>query len=209
MTIAATDINNGSSDACGIASIVLDVTDFNCSDVGANTVTLTITDNNGNDSQCNSVVTVIDTISPTISCPADKIEYVDSSCNFAIPDYTGEATAIDNCSGITVSQSPVAGTIISGQSTVQTITLTASDDNGNTAQCNFIITLSDTITHTIDCPANKTEYVDANCNFTIPDYTGEATSYDNCGAVTITQVPIAGTIITRKWNCSGDYFNSR
>jgi gliding motility-associated-like protein len=196
VTIAAAGINNGSSDACGIASMVLDVTDFNCSDVGANTVTLTVTDNNGNDSQCNSVVTVIDTISPTIACPADKIEYVDASCNFAIPDYTGEATANDNCGSVTVSQSPIAGTVITGHGTVQIITLTADDGNANTANCTFSVTLSDTISPTISCPADKIEYVDASCNFAIPDYTGEATANDNCGSVTVTQSPIAGTVIT-------------
>ncbi len=72
VTIAAADVNNGSSDACGIASMVLDITDFTCSDVGANTVTLTVTDNNGNTDQCQSTVTVIDTISPYSSMPGYK-----------------------------------------------------------------------------------------------------------------------------------------
>jgi gliding motility-associated-like protein len=196
VTIAAASVNNGSSDACGIASMVLDVTDFTCADVGTNVVTLTVNDLNGNSGTCNSNVTVSDTISPTISCPADKIEYVDASCNFTLPDYTGEATANDNCGAFTVTQSPIAGTLITGHGTVQTITLTANDGNGNTTDCNFSVTLSDTISPTISCPADKIEYVDASCNFTIPDYAGEATVNDNCGAVTVTQAPIAGTVIT-------------
>ena len=40
--ITAADVNNGSSDACGIATMILDKTAFNCSNVGANTVTLTV-----------------------------------------------------------------------------------------------------------------------------------------------------------------------
>ena len=45
-SISAADVDNGSSDACGIADLSLSQTDFDCSHVGANTVTLTVTDNN-------------------------------------------------------------------------------------------------------------------------------------------------------------------
>ncbi|MDN3633154.1 HYR domain-containing protein, partial [Neolewinella lacunae] len=40
-------VGNGSSDACGIASLALNVTDFTCANVGPNEVTLTVTDVNG------------------------------------------------------------------------------------------------------------------------------------------------------------------
>jgi hypothetical protein len=40
----ATAVDNGSSDACGIASLVLSQTAFVCSEVGANVETLTVTD---------------------------------------------------------------------------------------------------------------------------------------------------------------------
>ena len=39
-SITTTDIDNGSSDACGIATITLDESSFDCSVVGGNTVTL-------------------------------------------------------------------------------------------------------------------------------------------------------------------------
>ncbi|MDP2114658.1 MAG: HYR domain-containing protein, partial [Bacteroidota bacterium] len=57
-TITAAQVNNGSTDNCGIASIVVSKTAFNCSNVGANTVTLTVTDVNGNVSTGTAVVTV-------------------------------------------------------------------------------------------------------------------------------------------------------
>ena len=60
VAIVAADVDNGSSDACGIASMMLDNTAFDCSDVGANTVTLTVTDNNGNVQTGTAVVTVED-----------------------------------------------------------------------------------------------------------------------------------------------------
>ncbi|MDB5122453.1 MAG: hypothetical protein JWP94_582 [Mucilaginibacter sp.] len=58
-TITPAQIDNGSNDACGIKSISLNKTTFDCSTQGANTVTLTVTDNHGNVSTGTAVVTVI------------------------------------------------------------------------------------------------------------------------------------------------------
>ncbi|MBO6943832.1 MAG: HYR domain-containing protein, partial [Psychroserpens sp.] len=57
-TITPSDINNGSSDNCGIASISASQTAFTCSDEGTNNVTLTVTDTSGNIDTCIAVVTV-------------------------------------------------------------------------------------------------------------------------------------------------------
>ncbi|MBC7915831.1 MAG: CehA/McbA family metallohydrolase, partial [Pyrinomonadaceae bacterium] len=56
--ISADDINNGSSDDCGIASLALSKTNFNCSEIGNNPVTLTVTDKSGNSSSASSIVTI-------------------------------------------------------------------------------------------------------------------------------------------------------
>jgi len=71
VTIAATDVNNGSSDSCGSLSYSLDKSSFDCSNVGANTVSLTVTDANGNHASASATVTVHDVTPPTIACPAD------------------------------------------------------------------------------------------------------------------------------------------
>ncbi len=52
-------IDNGSSDNCGIATVSIDQTTFDCSQVGFNTVTVTITDNSGNQSVGTVVINVI------------------------------------------------------------------------------------------------------------------------------------------------------
>src|SRR5206468_143065 len=67
-SITAAQINNGSTDACGIASLSLDKTSFVVSNVGTNTVTLTVTDNNGNSSTCTATVTVVDAVPPVAVC---------------------------------------------------------------------------------------------------------------------------------------------
>src|SRR5690606_32044803 len=59
-TITTANINNGSSDNCGIASMSLSQTLFDCSDIGTNNVILTVMDATGNSSTCTAVVTVQD-----------------------------------------------------------------------------------------------------------------------------------------------------
>ncbi|KGL63146.1 immunoglobulin-like domain-containing protein [Polaribacter sp. Hel1_85] len=65
-SIVPTDIDNGSSDACGIESLVLDITSFDCANLGDNTVTLTVTDVNGNVNSQEAIITVIDNIAPIV-----------------------------------------------------------------------------------------------------------------------------------------------
>ncbi|MCC5944553.1 MAG: T9SS type A sorting domain-containing protein, partial [Bernardetiaceae bacterium] len=54
-------------------------------------------------------------------------------------DYTGMATADDNCS-VSVTQTPVAGTILTDTTTI--ITLTATDASGNSVDCSFEVTVT-------------------------------------------------------------------
>ena len=68
-TITGAQADNGSSDACGIASLVPSKTTYGCADVGTpSTVTLTVTDNNSNVSTATFTVTVEDNVSPTAVC---------------------------------------------------------------------------------------------------------------------------------------------
>ena len=59
-SIVAGDLNNLSSDNCGIQNVTLDIFDFDCSDLGSNTITLTVFDTSGNSSTCTTTVTVLD-----------------------------------------------------------------------------------------------------------------------------------------------------
>ncbi|GAA4743172.1 lectin-like domain-containing protein [Flavisolibacter ginsenosidimutans] len=65
-SIAPADVNDGSTDNCGIQSVTVSPSTFNCSNIGANKVTLTVTDVHGNVSTCSATVTVVGTI-PTCS----------------------------------------------------------------------------------------------------------------------------------------------
>ena len=60
VTISPSDVDGGSTYECGLQSMTLSETDFDCSDVGPNTVTLTVTDENNDSDNCMATVTVED-----------------------------------------------------------------------------------------------------------------------------------------------------
>ncbi|MFM9950597.1 MAG: T9SS type A sorting domain-containing protein [Saprospiraceae bacterium] len=64
-------------------------------------------------------------------------------------------------------------------------------------RCTLTVTVIDEIAPTITCPGNQTLALGANCSGVLPDYTGLATQVsDNCGQITVTQSPEAGTVVS-------------
>ena len=64
-TLTPSQVDGGSNAYCDIASMSIDLTDFNCDDLGPHQVTLTIIDTNGNTSSCTTTVTITD---PLFAC---------------------------------------------------------------------------------------------------------------------------------------------
>ena len=68
VTVLPGDVDNGSYDDCGIASMSVSPNTFDCSQIGPHSVTLTVTDNSGSSSTCTATVTVDGAIpTPTIA----------------------------------------------------------------------------------------------------------------------------------------------
>ncbi|MEZ5001690.1 MAG: HYR domain-containing protein [Chitinophagales bacterium] len=196
-SITTGQINNGSSDACDIANLALDITDFDCSSVGGNVVTLTVTDDNSNSSICTATVTVEDNIDPVIlgGCPSDITTFNSAqNCNQLVS--WDHPTTTDNC-GIasTVFSSP--GVVITDFGTsvgafglfsvgVSTVTYTVTDDNSNVSTCTFTITVEDNENPVITgCPSEINIGTDlglcgAQAFWTAP------TASDNCPGVVMT-----------------------
>ena len=172
--------------------------------MGANAtqvVTFSVDDNNGNVASCEFTVTLRDGTPPAITCPTPGPLTLDGDCSVALPDFTGQAVVTDDCAMggmITVAQSPGPNTLLTFDGQQTTVTLTAADGNGNSANCQFTVTAEDTAAPTIACPTDREETVSADCDFTLPDYTGEAAVADNCSepaGITVTQTPAPGTVI--------------
>src|SRR5690606_38106677 len=124
---------------------------------------------------------------------------LDTACEAALPDYTGLGTADDNCGVQSVTQSPVAGTVVSGAGNM-IVTLTVTDINGLTNCCTFTVTKVDNTAAIITCPATQTLVLDAACEAALPDYTALVVANDNCGVQSVTQSPIPGTSVSGAGN---------
>jgi gliding motility-associated-like protein len=158
--------------------------------LGITTVTITVTDDSGNLITCNADINVVDGSSPTITtCAGDKTLSTDASCKSTLPDLTGEVVAIDNGSIASITQSPAAGTTI-GQG-VSTVTITVTDDSGNSVTCTAYVTVIDDSDPVISgCPTDITitaddEYCGNTATWSTP------TASDNC-SVTLTSTHNSG-----------------
>jgi hypothetical protein len=140
VTIVSADLDGGSTDNCGPVTFSATQTTFTCADLGANILNLAVIDLTGiNVSFCNPTVTVLDTISPVITCPGNQNEVATVNCDFMLPNYLTSVTGTDNCNGVvTFTQSPSAMSLINANTTV---TVTGDDGNGNTSTCTFDVIL--------------------------------------------------------------------
>src|SRR5437773_4877995 len=144
--------------------------------LGTHTITVTATDAAGNSATCTTTCTVADTTAPSVSCSAVPAASADGTCQAAVPNVLAGVTASDSCSGtnaITLSQSPVAGTLV-GLGT-HTITVTATDAAGNSATCATTFTVTDTTAPTVNCSPIPNAASDGNCQAVVPDVLGGVT----------------------------------
>ncbi|MFT6503562.1 MAG: hypothetical protein ACJASQ_003700 [Crocinitomicaceae bacterium] len=184
-SIVAADIDGGSTDNCGAVTLSADVTTFTCANLGANPVTLTVTDGNALTADCIATVTVLDTISPVVTCPGDQAEAASVNCDFLLPDYTSMASATDNCGGTpTITQSPLAGTLINANTL---ITMTSSDGNGNSSTCSFNVTLDFSACVGAECSNAEVLAAMDPCGDT------QAVSGSTVGGTTSTETSFCGT----------------
>lgn len=165
------------------------------SGAGATTVTLTATDSAGGQSFCGFVVSRVDNQAPSLTCPPGQTLSLDANCQVSLPDFRPGANASDNCTtSPTLLQSPGAGTVISGATTV---TLTANDAAGNTSSCGVAVTVADQMPPNLTCPPGQAFALDANCQAALPDFRPGANASDNCTSIpTLIQSPSAGTVVS-------------
>ncbi|MCC1485603.1 LamG-like jellyroll fold domain-containing protein [Winogradskyella immobilis] len=151
--IIASDLDNGSNDACGIANFTASQTSFDCSDINydaaTNTflpipVTLTVFDNSGNSDTCTVMITVEDRVAPTMQC-TDFVVVIDPVTRVA----TINTSDIDNgsndaCGAVLLSLSQNTfpeNPDGSGTQYDANVTLTGQDIYGNISTCIATVTI--------------------------------------------------------------------
>ncbi|HPR26299.1 HYR domain-containing protein, partial [Lentimicrobium sp.] len=148
---------------------------------------------------------------PSITCPGNQTLNPNptTGCSAALPDYRSLATVSDNCTAsgsITVTQSPNPGTTISTHNTVQQVTLTATDEAGNEASCNFNVTLIDNVNPTISCVGNQIVPAAAGCIYTHSGTAWNPAGADNCSVASVTYSANNGASPATGTNLNGVVF---
>ena len=180
-TIDSTDIENGSSDNCGISTLSVSTTTFDCTNLGVNTVTMTATDASGNSGSCISTVTVLDTIVPVASCK-DTTIYLDISNQVVIDSSFVFTSAFDNCGVDSVWISKAIFTC--NDLCSKTVTVYALDRSGNVGSCTSTVTvrlLNQPIKDTIAVQINASNF--AQICLTDNRLLGTPTTYSLCKGV--------------------------
>jgi hypothetical protein len=169
--------------------------------VGVHTVTAVAKDPAENDDECSFTITVNDVTKPTFTCPSNQNVNLNATCQLVVPDLVTGLTGSDNCGSVTFTQSPLAGaSLASSHNQTHNVVITASDGNGNTQTCTVMLTGKDVTKPTFTCPDNQNVNLSGTCQLIVPDLIAELTGNDNCGTVTFTQSPVAGTSLSSSHN---------
>ena len=212
ITISATDVDGGSTAACGLQSLDLNNTAFTCANIGANTVTLTITDVNGDSDQCTSTVTLEDNVAPSFveSLPGDE----NLSCAEVIPA-AATLTATDNCTNpqdVLFIENDDMG--VCPTSRMIERTWTATDGNGNSVTHTQTITIAPDTENPSFIEALPLASINIECSDVIP-LAATLTATDNCtDPITVVFEEVddgalcpVSRIITRTWTATDDCGN--
>ncbi|MCB0544460.1 MAG: HYR domain-containing protein, partial [Saprospiraceae bacterium] len=155
--------------------------------VGSTTIAFTATDAGGNTAICSFQVIVEETQAPAAVCQ-DATIALDANGAATITTATVNGGSSDNCgiASMTISTSDFGCTNLGDNN----VTLTVTDNYGNTASCVATVTVVDNTLPTFTCPSAITVN---SCDDVVPDVTSGITdASDNCSVVSITQDPPAG-----------------
>jgi hypothetical protein len=147
VSVSATQLNNGSTNGSSYSimfggALQSSVT-FNCNNVGSNNLILYVTDSQGQQDTCTAVVTVSDTLRPTVIC-AGTITALIGTNGAAIVSANQIGTSNDICG--------IQSLLINGSNVhtyscnnlgQNTATYTAIDNNGNSSSCTTIVNIVD------------------------------------------------------------------
>lgn len=171
VTLPLGQVNNGSFDNCGIASMTLSQSEFDCTNVGMNMVTLTVTDQSGNAAQETVTVLISDLIAPEMTCPPNiTVPACEATLDYPMP------VVIDNCADVI---NPVLSAGLPPGATFPTgltvVSYSFTDGGNNSAICSFEVTVKPALvvdyaeTH-VSCNGGADGTISITASSGTPDY---------------------------------------
>ena len=187
VTASAAQVNNGSSDASGIASLAINTTNFTCANVGTPvTVTLTVTDNAGNANTGTATITVLDTVRP-VAITRNRTVYLNAAGTGTVSPGQVNNGSTDACGVAAFSLSQTSFTC-ANVGTPVTVTFTVTDVSGNTGTGTATITVLDTVRPVVNTQ-NRTVYLNAAGTATLSALLVNNGSSDACGVASVSLSP--------------------
>jgi hypothetical protein len=179
-SLTALQVNNGSSDCDGIASLELSKTDFTCADLGIQNLVLTVRDSSGNVARCTTSLMVIDTIKPVARCKSIEA-FLGANGQVLVNAESLNNGSSDNCPSLR-NFSLSKNTFNCQDKGIQQVWFRVQDGSGNQDSCQALITVRDTISPKAQCkPANA--YLNTSGVAIITPAMIELSSSDNCGGI--------------------------
>ena len=139
--LAAGALLDFGDDNCGLDTVYVSQDEFFCSNIGTFMVTTTAVDPSGNTTTCSTEVTVVDNRSPITICE-DITVLVGDGGQVTIDPSQVDGGSTDNCGITTMSVSPETFDCSYIGQTVE-VTLTTSDNSGNSSSCIALVTVAE------------------------------------------------------------------
>ncbi|MDT0606832.1 T9SS type A sorting domain-containing protein [Croceitalea rosinachiae] len=139
VSISPQEVDNGSFDENGISDRSLNSTTFGCAHLGENNGVLIITDTAGNATSCEVLITVMDTIAPTVLTRDISLILDDTGIAQLSPEFVDNGS-FDNCT-IADMQLDVTDFTLDNIGENQ-VRLTVTDSGGNSATATAMVTVS-------------------------------------------------------------------
>jgi hypothetical protein len=181
-------VNNGSRDNCGIASMSINRTNFSCADLGMQQIQLLVTDYSGNSATATSNIIIIDTTAPQLSVRSVTIALNDSGVATLRPSDVDNGS-YDNCS-LSLSVSP--SSFSCGQTGTNTVFLTGTDGINTQIVTATIQVVDNRVPRVVT--RNVMAYLNNNGEAFITPNQVDSASSDNCGIT-------SRTLSTNYFNC--------
>jgi large repetitive protein len=192
-------IDNGSSDACGFASLTVSLDTVRCANIGNATVRLIGVDNNGNIDSCTATISVVDTVPPVALCQNTTV-YLNGTGTVTVRPIDVNNGSSDNCNSIGVIRVNGLDSVVfnCANAGTQSVLLQIFDTNGNVGSCNAQVNVVDTVRPTATCQPVSLA-LDAGGNLTLSASAINNNSFDACG---ISTLRFNDGLTTRNFNCS-------